>query len=257
MTDADIDQALIDTSAQALRREIGDLMRSYSANLPRSRQQTIGPSEMGHPCPRRVAQQAIGAPQCNRHAGDPLPSLVGTAAHTLMEDMLRDYNERNGERFLIERKVYPIEGRGGTMDCFDLETGTVIDWKFPGASTMKRVRQTDDPGPQYRAQAHLYGLGAVRAGLDVNAVAVVFFPRGGMLGGRNGAHVWREDYDEQHAIDVIERMHALILMADDLRVDQHPERLALLPKTPHMCEYCPFFSLTPQDPYQCQGGTTK
>lgn len=56
-------------------------------------------------------------------------------------------------------------------------------------------------------------------------------------------------------IDVIERYHSLILMTDDLDIDHHPERLALLPKTPHMCEYCPFYSPTPQDPYQCQGDT--
>lgn len=255
MTSADVDQALIEAPAQILRREISDLLRHHSANLPRSQQQAIGPSEMGHPCPRRVAQQAIRAPQCNRHAGDPLPSLVGTAAHSLMEDALRTYNERHGERYLIERKVYPIENLGGTMDCFDLETGTVIDWKFPGATSLTRVRRSGDPGEQYRAQAHLYGLGAVRAGFKVNAVAVMFFPRGGMLGGHNGAHVWHEDYDEQHAIDVIERYHSLILMTDDLDIDHHPERLALLPKTPHMCEYCPFYSPTPQDPYQCQGDT--
>ena len=54
---------------------------------------------------------------------------------------------------------------------------------------------------------------------------------------------------------MIERYHSLILMTDDLDIDHHPERLALLPKTPHMCEYCPFYSPNPQDAYQCQGDT--
>lgn len=230
--------------------ELIAMLREHSALAPRSQQQALGPSEIGHPCDRKLALGLTGAPKHNSDPGDPLPSMAGTKLHEGMEEMLRGYNERNGTRFLVEQRVYPAPGFGGTMDAFDLRTGTVIDWKFPGASRMTAYRKSSDPGVIYRTQAHLYGLGATNMGLDVNRVRLVFLPRGGFS---TGAHVWEEPYDEALARAALERMWGLIGMSADLKVDELPERYGLFPISPLMCEYCPFFAREPDAPTQCAG----
>lgn len=241
-----------ETPATKLKGELIGLLREYSANQPRSLQQAIGPSEVGHPCDRRIALQVFGSPQCNRHAGDPLPSLVGTSAHSMMEEVLRRYNAEHGPRFLIEQRVYPAHGFGGTMDAYDAATNTVIDWKFPGQTKMTKVRRDEHPGVVYETQAHLYGLGAARMGLPVKHVAIAFLPRAGFT---TGMHIWHAAYDEQVAQAALDRMWSLIALGADLAVDEHPERFGLFPTTPFMCEYCPFFRPNPTGPHECRGGT--
>ncbi len=241
---------LLTAAPPPFKDELVAMLATHSAAAPRSQQRALGPSEIGHPCDRKITLALADAPRCNDHADDPLPSLVGSAAHKLMEDVLRGYNERHGRRFLIEQRVYPAPGFGGTMDAYDLDTGTVIDWKFPGTSTMTKVRRTDDPGPVYRTQAHLYGLGAANLGLDVQVVRLVFIPRAGFS---TGAHVWEEPWDRGVAQAALTRMWDLIAMVADLDAAEHPERFAFLPISPLMCDYCPFFARHPSTPVQCAG----
>lgn len=210
---------LLTAAPPAFKAELVAMLREHSASQPRSQQRRLGPSEIGHPCDRKIALSIADAPRCNDGAGDPLPSLVGTSAHSLMERLLHRYNDRHGLRFLIEQRVYPAPSFGGTMDAYDLATGCVIDWKFPGNSTMTKVRRTDDPGPVYRTQAHLYGMGAANLGLDVQTVRLVFIPRAGFA---TGIHVWEQPYDPEIAQAALDRMWGLTVMASDLDVYEHP-----------------------------------
>jgi hypothetical protein len=82
-------------------------------------------------------------------------------------------------------------GIHGTADAYHRPTGTVVDWKFVGYSSLKGYRD-NGPGPQYRTQAHLYGCGLALAGREVDHVAIVFIPRSGLS---SGIHVWSEPYD--------------------------------------------------------------
>ena len=56
------------------------VMNRYHAT-PRHQQIELGPSEIGHPCMRKIAQGTMAVPRQNPEY-DPLPSIVGTAAHT-------------------------------------------------------------------------------------------------------------------------------------------------------------------------------
>src|SRR6202007_2411815 len=88
-------------------------------------------------------------------------------------------------------------------------TGTVVDWKSVGPTQLTKYK-AKGPGGQYRAQAHLYGRGWARRGQDVRHVAVMFLPRNGEL---REAYFWSEPYDEQVAIQALQRLEGIPLTA--------------------------------------------
>ncbi len=246
-----LDMTVAAPSGVTFKDELVAMLAHHSANQPRSQQRRLGPSEVGHPCTRKLAYGLTLAPRCNDHAGDPLPSMVGTGAHAQMEDVLAGYNEWHGQRFLIENRVEPTPGFTGTMDAYDLRDHAVIDWKFPGTTKMSTVRRDQHPGILYEVQAHLYGLGALRAGLTPRIVRIAFIPRAGFS---TNTYVWEVPWNPEIAMAVINRMTSTIAMAADLQVDRHPDRYAVFPATPFQCDYCPWHHLKPAGPYECAGG---
>lgn len=241
---------IVERPGVAFKGEVISMLREFSASRPRSQQQALGPSEIGHPCDRRLALGLIREERCNDQAGDPLPSLVGTGLHAQMEAVLAWYNATHGLRWLIEQRVYPAPSFGGTMDAYDMRDAAIVDWKGPGTTKMTAVRKDDDPGVLYSTQAHLYGLGAENMGLPVELVRIVFLPRAGFS---TGAHVWERPYNRDVAQAALDRMWSTMAMAHDLDVGAHPDRYQLFATSPYMCEYCPFFAAKPQGPYQCVG----
>jgi hypothetical protein len=228
------------------------MITAQSKAAPRSLQRSLGPSEVGHPCSRKLALSLTGEERSNPE-GDPLPSIVGTAAHAWLEQMARDENERLGRvRWLPEQRVTVRTGLSGTCDLYDVDTATVIDWKLPGTSRMSHYRK-HGPSRQYEVQAHLYGRGYQNMGFPVERVAIAFLPRGGLLRGKHGAHVWTAAYDDDLVTETIDRLDAITLAIHDLQVDVKPEHYALIPSTPTDCEYCPFWAPNPSSPTQCGG----
>lgn len=221
-----------------LAAQLTDVVRWDSANAPRSLQTAIGPSEIGQPCARRLAYKLLGAPEVNT-GGDPWASYVGTAVHAKLADAFENHNRHLGRtRWLVEQRVEVSTGITGSCDLVDVDTLTVIDHKVVGPSSLKKY-QKEGPGPQYRAQAHLYGRGWRRAGLPIKRVALAFYPRAGWL---TGLHIWSEPYDETVADEALDRMHNLIAVTCDLQVEDHPDRYQLIPATPgHGCTWCPFW----------------
>ncbi|QFG08909.1 Cas4 family exonuclease [Mycobacterium phage MalagasyRose] len=247
----------------------GVLTRDWG-NHPRSQQVAIGPSEVGHPCPRRLVTKLLGLPRISPD-GDPLPAWEGTAGHAKYERSVRVDNERiignwtrNPQahqctilqgvaigRWLPEHRVTVREDLAGTADLYDTFTDTVIDLKFPGGSTLREYLKQGPP-PEYRTQAHVYGRGYRREGLDVKRVAIWFIPRGGQL---RKSFVWSEPYNDQIVVDTLARLDDGLMALNDLELEAHPERLALIPRVAHKCMFCPYF--TPQaghpEPQACQG----
>ncbi|WP_232524345.1 hypothetical protein [Nocardiopsis gilva] len=88
-------------SNEGIKRTLTDVIMAASANAPRSRQRRIGPSEVGDPCPRRLAYKLLDWPTVN-DGGDPWPSIVGTATHAWLADALLLHNDKEPGRFLIE-----------------------------------------------------------------------------------------------------------------------------------------------------------
>lgn len=239
-----------ETGTLDLKTELTQMVIDRARNAPRSQQQSLGPSEVGHPCDRKLAYGIMREPRTIDQPGDPLPSIVGTAAHKWMEGMLKAYNDEHGVRFLVEQPVAPSPAIPGSLDVYDIRTKTIIDWKFPSADRVRRYRK-DGPGDQYRKQVHLYGRGMANLGLTPDTVAIMFMPRGGQLA---QAYMWSEPYDPQIAQETLDRFWSVTAMIDQLDAEHHPETYAFFPTAPStLCDYCPWFHPKPEGPYQCKG----
>ncbi|ARQ95501.1 exonuclease [Mycobacterium phage Shandong1] len=267
---------------------LGDLKGVFKrgwATHARSAQRALGPSEVGHPCTRRLATATMDYPRINPES-DPLPAWLGTAGHAKFEDAVVLDNERIIDewlkdreqrctvlrgvtgadpehpvddplyvgRWFSERRVQVSGGLAGTCDLYDTWTGTVIDLKFPGATAFSTYKK-QGPSPEYKVQAHCYGRGYVNEGFDVKRVAIWFIPRGGTL---SSSFVWSEPYDPAVVDQTVERLQNIALALNDLDIDNHPERLALITKTPHNCMFCPYYSpkVDPERPWACDGGAS-
>ena len=260
--------------------DLKGVFRRAWATHARSQQRALGPSEIGHPCPRRLASSMLGLPRVNPE-GDPLPAWLGTAGHTKFEDAVDLDNQRIIDewlkdreqrctvlrgivgaddplyvgRWFTERRVTVRGGLEGTCDLFDTWTGTVIDLKFPGATRFQEYRKHGpiEKAPEYRVQAHAYGRGYRNEGFDVKRVAIWFVPRGGMLA---SSFVWSEPYSDEIIDQALVKLDNIMVALDELDVDAHPERIELVPKVPSSCMFCPFFTPAAQAdaPHGCTGG---
>ena len=251
----------IDNMPDPLHDQLKAVVRQHSNAHPRGQQRTLGPSEVGHPCTRKMVQSLMfgsGQTHGGSHInppGDPLPSYIGTAAHARFEEAVELDNERReaaglDHRWISERKVHVREDLSGTCDLYDEETETVIDLKFPGATAMN-IYKKEGPSPEYRTQAHLYGAGYINEGYPVRRVGIWFLPRGGQL---SSAHLWLEDYDQTVVDEVLTRIDLARNIIDSLDVQAHPDRLKFVPTTPHHCAWCPYWTPVPhQDPTACPG----
>lgn len=134
---------------------------------PRSQQTAIGVSSLGD-CKRKVWHMIQGTEPTNPNVRR-LPAILGTAIH--------DYIERaidNPDRFLLEHRV-EIDGfPPATIDLFDKETGTVVDWK-----TIKLKDVDYFPNTQKRWQVQTYAHLMALAGYKVNSVVLIGIPRDG------------------------------------------------------------------------------
>jgi hypothetical protein len=210
-------------------------------NTERHLQVALGPSEIGVPCTRQLAYNTMHMPAVNQ--GDPLPSIVGTAAHTWMFEACMEANRAAGDIIWIPESVVHVNaGLTGHSDAYHVKTRTVLDWKFPGVEPMRKYRANNNPGEQYRIQGHCYGKGYVNAGLQVDTIAIVMLPRGGHLFGKHGMFIWSEPFDMEVADVALKRYHDVTELAVGLEMDEHPERFALFPKTHgDHCRYCDWF----------------
>lgn len=246
------DDFFVDPSPNELLDDLKQLIwNGYMHDIPRHLQKELGPSEIGDPCARKLAYKTLAPDEARPNFVDPLPSLSGTAKHTLWEQFAKSENERLGwKRWEPELTVSPREGFYGHCDLYDYLTDTVVDWKHLGKKTFQKLK---DQGPtqMYRRQGHMYGLGYERAGFPVKRVAICALPEGGLL--RN-AHLWSEPYDRQLALDTIARYDQIIAVSDALDVEHHPERFHLIPATPseESCAYCEYKSKEP-GPFNCPG----
>ncbi|ASR85564.1 exonuclease [Mycobacterium phage Krueger] len=270
----------------ALLRDLKGVFKRGWATHARSAQRALGPSEVGHPCVRRLATATMDLPRINPE-GDPLPAWLGTAGHSKYEDAIVLDNERiidewlkdreqrctvlrgvaGGDdpqyvgRWFSERRVTVTGGLAGTCDLYDTWTDTVIDLKFPGGTKFSAYKKAaerkclGDEAPEYKVQAHCYGRGYVNEGFPVKRVAIWFIPRGGLL---SSSFVWSEPYDPAIVDSTIEKLQNIAIALHDLDIDAHPERLALIAKTPHNCMYCPFYApvLDSTQPWACDGGAS-
>lgn len=180
------------------------------SNSARSLQVDLGPSEIGADCPRQLAYKLSGAPEVNDSA-DYWFAVMGTAVHAWLADSLNRYQIEvlgrgpDNPRFLIEQRVLAVGkdyATPGHTDVYDLDNHRVVDWKLVGKSSLDAA-VSGNIKPQYRVQAHTYGLGWSQLGYPVREVCNIYLPRSNFL--RN-THIWVEPFDPQIALDALDRL---------------------------------------------------
>ena len=234
-----------------IRSTLLSMIRNRDDATPRHRQVALGPSDVSHPCMRKMAFGMMGVAGTNPPF-DPLPSIIGTAVHSWLESAARHANDELGRvRWLTETRVEVAPGLSGSCDLYDVDTGTVIDWKVVGTPRLRMYRK--DPGAAYKTQVFLYGRGFRRMGLAVNKVAIAFVPRGATL---HSLHVWSADYDDAVADWALNRRDQVIALLDQLDPESNPEAYQWIPATQKDCQFCQYYSQKPNSPLQCPGDGT-
>lgn len=234
-----------------------DVLRDLDASRPRSLQKNLGPSELGTPCQRQIAMKLAGVPR-QPASGLPWAPMQGTAVHGLMEEALRLHNKQLGRtRWVIEEKLQIDDEVTGHGDAFDNDTFTVVDWKHTGTTTLREVRRKTVANhllvkPEYRVQAHLYGLGHQRAGRTVRWVRLVFLARSHDY---NDSAEWTEAFDPEIAYQALFRYYGIQDLIKALNLPDDTAMWDLVPAEPgKACSWCPFRRVGgPADGTGCPG----
>ena len=227
-------------SGDLVAAEYIDVVKNAITNHPRSLQKRIGPSELGGPCARRIGYKLAGHPEVNHAPTDaPWKPTVGTATHAWLEEAFTAANSGHDHtRWLVEMRVSVGEVAGvevtGSADLYDRTTATVIDYKVVGPTQLKKYK-SNGPGEQYRSQIHLYGRGFTRRNVPVERVMIAFLPRDGEL---RDAYLWHEPYDEQVALDALQRANGIALAVQALGDDAFTH----LDTADQFCRTCPFYA---------------
>lgn len=226
-----------------LKATIIAAVRHSEQTTARSMQRTIGPSGVGDECMRRIAYTVAEVAPVNTMA-DPWFAFVGSAVHERMTLVMDKWDAKHGRIRWSERR-YHAEIRvvasaaglniAGTCDLFDVETGTVVDYKVVGPTALKTYR-SNGPSQRYRTQVHVYGLGLEQSQQHVNTVALAFLPRNGYL---DDAYVWQEPYRKDVAEAAISRVASIKAMVDVLP-DVWPASIPA--HAGSECVYCPFYA---------------
>lgn len=237
----------------AVADDIIDAIADYDANRPRSIQTTIGPSEIGTPCDRRLAHKLAGTPSSNDRGLSWRP-FVGTSVHVELKEALRR-RDPEGWRWQTESTVYvgDIDGQEitGHCDVYDAVTATVIDYKVVGPTTLRDAR-ANGPRPAYRVQVHTYGRGWALRGFPVDTVAILYLPAAGEIRDRV---FWHTPYDESVALAALARADRI---AKAVRLVGIGMVAPSLPTVDDYCEHCPIFRAGATDlTRQCPGASTR
>lgn len=228
-----------------LNTMIREVVHEAEVGTARAQQKHIGPSEIGDPCDRAILYKLREVEPVNTDRDNWLATL-GVAIHAWLADAFTRENARLGRtRFLVEQPVDVGFQLSGTCDLFDLDTGTVIDFKLTGVTKLREIKAGEIP-EKYRVQVHAYGYGFQCVGRPPERVALAFLPRNDSLGGDfggNGLYVWSEPYDRKLAEDALDRLAQLHTLGRGLDLASYPERWELIPS--HQgdhCQYCPAFN---------------
>ncbi|MFE6846531.1 hypothetical protein [Streptomyces sp. NPDC057686] len=209
----------------------------------RSAQETLGPSEIGTPCDRRIAFQLLGVPAVNP-GGDGWAAFVGTCGHKGLAEMFEWANHGTG-RYATEQALMLPSALvpKGTADLLDRTLCMLDDHKFLGNSSLSKLR-FDGPSRTYRVQLHCYAYAAVLAGERVEHVALIAWPREAAT--LKGLYVWTEPYQESIAVEAlarVDRIAAQIRDTDHHGVNGELKIAAGFP-TADDCGWCPWHSKT-------------
>lgn len=141
-------------------------VRAWDADRPRSRQSSLGWSEMSG-CRAYMGFRLRG--EWASDDDDNWRAIAGTALHEFLTGVRREAAQRKGRNVVFD---VPVTYRGvpGKADEVDLDLGVVTDYKFPSKASS---RLWDDPDLQEErfVQPHGYAAGLVFGGAEQDVVA--------------------------------------------------------------------------------------
>ncbi len=234
---------------QEITHRLKEMFYAYSNRMERNQQQTLGPSEVGTPCDRRLALSLMRYAPVNP-GGDNWASFVGTCVHSGLEDMFLWANAGSGRYAPEQRLEFPNKHVPyGTTDLIDRVLLIVLDHKAQGQWSADKLK-TEGPSRTYRVQAHVYGYGAALRGEVIKHVAIASWPRD--KGNLDDLYVWTEDYQPQVAREALQRVDAIGAQlkgcTDTYGLHNDgcgcPDTEAIaysLPFDASDCRYCPFY----------------
>lgn len=189
-----------------LLARIKETFYAYTNRSDRSQQSTLGPSEAGTACDRRLALHMLGMRPVNP-GGDNWASFKGTCIHVGLADMFTWADAGTG-RYAVEVPLAlpsAIVPRG-TTDRIDRILCMVLDDKCMGEWSLDKFRRMG-PSPTYYVQAHLYAYAARRRGERIDRVAIVAWPVTEQ--NLDGLTAWVRPYDPTVAPAALARVDQL------------------------------------------------
>jgi hypothetical protein len=225
---------------------IKETFYAYTNRLDRSQQTSLGPSEIGTPCDRRIAMSVLRIDPVNP-GGDNWASFVGTCVHAGLAEMFLWANADTG-RYAVEvpLKFPSVHVPRGTGDLLDRTMCMFLDHKLMGRWSLDKLT-TKGPSPVYRTQVHTYAYGARLKGEVVDHVAIIGWPR--EAGTLDDLYVWTEPYDPTVAIEALDRVERIAAEVKRLSAPMRPDgdwsagrpmEVAREFGTADDCRFCPF-----------------
>lgn len=239
-----IDDVDDDPFAGMLKAKLTEIITWFDDQSPRSKQQAIGPSEIGDPCDRRIGYRLADVPVCNNKF-DPWAGIVGTALHSWLDKAVSAWVQATGDRaWSTESTLVLNEFVQGHSDLYNSDYQAVIDWKSASKDVI-RTCQLHGPSAGYMIQTHLYGYMFEQAGRPVSKVALVFLPRAGWL---RDMYVWSAPYDRSVAEHALSRLYGIAHKVVTLDVLNQSHRWEQLDHVAGKgCGFCPWY-----DPHRDQ-----
>jgi len=203
--------------------DVRNIIEASIINAPRTLQTRIGPSELGNPCDRCLAHKLAGTPERPEAAWLP---FIGTAVHEKLEGIFLGHEFTRADlgmpgRWFPEHRVTVGTVNGtqitGNTDLFDTQTGTVIDFKCVGTTTIKKAK-AHGASLVYSRQAQLYAKGWADDGYTVNTTTILYLPRNSVS--LADTYVWSAPYDRQVALDTLARANNIANAIKGLGLDQ-------------------------------------
>lgn len=227
-----------DPFSSMLKVKLTEIITWYDTENPRSKQQEIGPSEIGDPCDRRIGYRLAAIPAVNT-TFDPWAGIVGTALHSWLDKAVQAWCAATGTNvWSTESTLYLNEFIQGHSDLYNSEYEAVIDWKSASKDVIAHCRN-HGPSPGYMIQTQLYGYMFEKAGRPVSRVALVFLPRAGWL---REMYVWSAPYERSVAENALSRLYGIARQLIELDILTQSHRWEQVDHTPGKgCGYCPWF----------------
>jgi len=235
-----------------LKEDLLEVMHWINEDNPRSKQVTLGCSEAGDECTRKIAYRMTGAKKVNRP--DPLKANMGTAFHHWLDEGMQGFQGARGvSEWKTETEVWPAKFLKGHVDLYNMSKFLVLDWKTTSADILKEWAKAGLIPAKYLIQVMLYGKGMINAGYRVDRVGIIGINRSGTF---NDILVLTAEYDEAVVQAALRRVWALGKHLQAVDIENNPHLFADIPAAPsRLCGWCPNFrgGNKPADATGCPG----